>query len=169
MISTVVSPHVKVAVDVAHRQPREVRLAAHQHEQVEQDKPQPTAPASQPQSTPTPMGKFRFQVKLEGQWKNYGDQENGVLTRAYMSGRQHAKFRIRGGQQYTYDFTKMQQVNEDSGRCRDIRPPPNLKPPAAPLVPPGPTMVVLVPSGGKPGDLMQVPHPEDKSVMLQVE
>lgn len=112
--------------------------------------------------------KFRFQVKLEGQWKDYSKAENGLLTRAFLSGRKTATFTIRGAQKYLYDFDRMKQINTNSDREREIRAPPQLKRPAKPVVPAGPTMVVLVPKDAKPGDVMEVPHPMDKSVLLQV-
>lgn len=113
------------------------------------------------------MGKYKFQVQLAGKWENYSDEENGILCRAYMSGSKKAQYHLRGNS-YQYEFTTMEQVNQDSGKRRRIRPPPNLKPPQAPLVPPGPTMMVVVPAHARPGDMMEVPHPQNKSVKLQV-
>lgn len=113
------------------------------------------------------MSGHRWQVKLSGQWKNYGDQEHACLCRAYMSGSKQARYTIRG-ETYTYDFTQMQQINDDSGKTRKIRPPPNMKPPAAPLLPPGPTMCVTVPQGARGGDTLMVPHPMNKAIAVQV-
>merc|ERR1719502_768240 len=52
----------------------------------------------------------------------------------------------------------MMQLNTDSGKERKIRQPLKWKPPAKPLVPPGPTTVVNVPPGS-PGTTIQVPRP----------
>lgn len=113
------------------------------------------------------MGKYKFQINLRGHWKDYYDEENSVICRAFMSGSKKAKYHLRGNN-YEYDFNSMTQVNTDSGKSRKIRPPPNLKPPAKPIVPPGPTIMVVVPKGAQPGQRLQVPHPLDPSITLQV-
>eukprot|EP00746_Dinoflagellata_sp_MGD_P002784 gnl/MRDRNA2_/MRDRNA2_105442_c0_seq1.p1 gnl/MRDRNA2_/MRDRNA2_105442_c0~~gnl/MRDRNA2_/MRDRNA2_105442_c0_seq1.p1 ORF type:complete len:274 (+),score=81.76 gnl/MRDRNA2_/MRDRNA2_105442_c0_seq1:88-822(+) len=113
-----------------------------------------------------------FQVQLGGHWKDYDKEEDNCLKRAYMTGAKKAKYSIRGGQMYEYDFTKMVQKNLESGKERDIRAPYNwkkkgVKPPSQPIAS-GPTMVVKVPPGG-PGTVIQVPHPKDKSMNIAVE
>merc|ERR1711869_162282 len=71
------------------------------------------------------------------------------------------------GQNYVYDFSKMKQVNTDSGKERSIRQPKRWKAPAKPLVPAGPTTVVTVPHGS-PGTTIQVPHPRVKGAFISV-
>merc|ERR1719440_620440 len=61
----------------------------------------------------------------------------------------------------------MTQLNTDSGKERKIRQPLKWKPPAKPLVPPGPTTVVNVPPGS-PGTTIQVPHPRVKGGFILV-
>ncbi|CAD7970611.1 unnamed protein product [Amoebophrya sp. A25] len=115
----------------------------------------------------TNMSKFKWQVKLSGSWENYSADENAQLTQAYMSGLKHCSYRLRGND-YQYNFETMEQVNVASGKRRQIRPPPGLKPPAAPVVPPGPTVCVLVPQSAKPGDVLHIPHPNNTALMMQV-
>jgi len=108
----------------------------------------------------------KFQVKLGGDFKEYSTGEDKVLKRAYMAGFPFAKFTLRG-QNYTYDFRRMVQVNRDSGKERKIRQPKNWRPPAQPLVPAGPTTVINVPRGS-PGTIIQVPHPRVKGAFISV-
>jgi len=108
----------------------------------------------------------KFQVKLGGEWNDYGANEDKILKRAYMAGFPTAKFRLRG-QSYIYDFSKMRQVNSDSGKERNIRQPRSWKAPAKPLVPAGPTTVITVPPGS-PGTTIQVPHPRIKGAFISV-
>jgi len=107
-----------------------------------------------------------FQVKLGGEWTDYNNVEDKILKRAYMAGFRNAKFSLRG-QNYVYDFSKMRQVNTDSGKERSIRQPRRWKAPAKPLVPAGPTTVVTVPRGS-PGTTIQVPHPRVKGAFISV-
>merc|ERR1719478_121913 len=111
-----------------------------------------------------PVGKF--QIQLSGQWKDYDKAEDQILKRAYLTGFPKAKFHLRG-QDYEYDFQKMAQINVHSRKERPIRPPPMVKPPAQPLVPPGPTMVVVVPQN--PQGMMMVPHPQLPGEQIQVQ
>lgn len=104
---------------------------------------------------------------LGGKWKDYEKEEDNILKRAYMTGHKQAKYALRGNQ-YSYDFNRMKQINVESGKERDIRAPHKMKPPSKPIVPSGPTMVVKVPPGG-PGTVIQVPHPKDKSMNIAVE
>jgi len=107
-----------------------------------------------------------FQIELQGQWTDYGEEEDKILKRGYMSGFPNAKFHLRG-QSYEYDFKRMVQKNTGTGKERKIRPPMRMKPPAKPLVPEGPTMVIRV-REGQAGKKIQVPHPKDKSVNITV-
>jgi hypothetical protein len=108
----------------------------------------------------------KFQVTLGGDWKDYCNQEDKILKRAYMAGFPRAKFHLRG-QDYFYDFRKMVQINKDSGRERKIRQPKKWQAPSKPLVPAGPTTVVNVPPGS-PGTTIQVPHPQKKGAFISV-
>jgi hypothetical protein len=108
----------------------------------------------------------KFQVKLAGDFKNYNLEEDKILKRAFMAGFPHAKFTLRG-QNYTYDFRRMVQVNRDSGKERQIRQPKKWTQPSKPLVPAGPTTVVTVPKGS-PGKTIQVPHPGVKGAFISV-
>merc|ERR1719502_599108 len=61
----------------------------------------------------------------------------------------------------------MVQLNVDSGKERSIRQPLKWKAPAKPLIPAGPTTVVIVPKGSA-GKLIQVPHPRAKGSFIAV-
>merc|ERR1719213_74984 len=61
----------------------------------------------------------------------------------------------------------MVQINRDTGKERQIRQPLKWKAPAKPLVPPGPTTVINVPTGS-PGTTIQVPHPRVKGAFISV-
>lgn len=100
------------------------------------------------------------------EWCNYERDEDTILKHAYMAGFPNAKFALRG-QRYQYDFRRMRQINIDTGKQRDIRPPRKLTPPKKPLVPAGPTIVVSVPPGG-PGTTIQVPHPKVPEMFIAV-
>jgi len=108
----------------------------------------------------------KFQIQLGGKWTDYEGSEDKVLKRAYMAGFQNAKFSVRG-QEYTYDFKKMHQINKDSKKTREIRPPHKMKPPTNPIVPPGKTTVVKV-QAGWPGTTQLVSHPSSKGAHIAV-
>jgi hypothetical protein len=116
------------------------------------------------ESRPKPTS--RFQIQLSGQWKDYCDEEDRILKRAYMSGFPNAKFRHRG-QSYEYSFKKMMQTNLDTGKERTIRQPLKMKAPSKPLVPEGPSMVIKV-RPGQAGKKIHVPHPKDKSFDITI-
>merc|ERR1719162_2880908 len=61
----------------------------------------------------------------------------------------------------------MKQINKDSGKERDIRPPFKWKAPAKPIVAPGPTTSITVPDGA-PGTTIGIPHPKDARRMIAV-
>merc|ERR1719359_785412 len=107
-----------------------------------------------------------FQVKLGGKWADYSSQEDKILKRAFMAGFPNARFSLRG-QQYTYDFKNMLQLNLGSGKSRAIRAPNKWKAPTKPLVPPGKTTVVNVPRGA-PGTTIQVPYPGKPGAFIAV-
>jgi len=109
----------------------------------------------------------KFQWKSSFKWNDYDDKENSQLLRAYISGHPVAAMSLRG-QHYQYDFKGMEQINKDSGRKRQIRPPYKMKAPSEPIVPPGPTTAVKIPEGA-PGETILVPHPQDPSQYIGVE
>lgn len=108
----------------------------------------------------------KFQVKLGGEWKDYSNEEDKILKRAFMAGFANANFQLRG-QRYDYNFRKMAQVNRDSRKQRAIRAPTKWKAPSKPLVPAGPTTVISVPRGS-PGTTIQIPHPGVKGALIAV-
>merc|ERR1740121_2359350 len=61
----------------------------------------------------------------------------------------------------------MKQVNQATGKTRDIREPRRWKAPSAPLVPKGKTTVVTVPPGA-PGTVIQVPYPGEPGKFIAV-
>merc|ERR1719161_1685997 len=61
----------------------------------------------------------------------------------------------------------MVQINKDTRKSRAIRSPNKWKAPAKPLVPPGKTTVVNVPSGS-PGTTIQVPYPGKRGAFIAV-
>ena len=100
----------------------------------------------------------KFQVKLEGVFRDYETQEDKVVKRAFMTGFKHADFQFRG-QKYKYDFSNMTQTNLGTGKSRDIRPPHGWKAPTKQLVPKGKTMCLTI-RPGQPGKSIMVNHPE---------
>jgi len=110
--------------------------------------------------------KGNFQIELSGCWQDYGEEEDRILKRGYMSGFPNAKFHLRG-HDYEYNFRSMVQKNKGTGKERTIRPPMWMKPPSKPLVPEGPMFFVKV-RPGQAGKKIQVPHPKDKSVNMTV-
>lgn len=63
----------------------------------------------------------RFQVKL-GEWKDFEDEDNGPLVRAFEAGHAKTTLTMRG-QRYDFDFKEMTQKNPATGKIREIRPP----------------------------------------------
>jgi len=108
----------------------------------------------------------KFQVELSGKFQDYSKDEDKILKRAYMAGFPNAKFHLRG-QDYEYNFTRMEQLNKNTGKTRRIRAPHKWKPPSKPIVPEGPTTVITVPAGSA-GKTIQVPHPKAKGQYISV-
>lgn len=101
----------------------------------------------------------KWQVELGGNFQDYGDEEDQILKRAYMMGQKNCKFKLRG-QTYEYNFKKMLQKNKDTDKSRKIRPPYiGPRPPAKPLLPEGPTIIVVV-KPGQAGTMIEVPNPK---------
>lgn len=134
----------------------------------------------------------RFQIELGGEYKDYDADEDVILKRAYLVGHPKAKYKIRG-QSYQYEFgDQMTQTNLDTKKFRNIRPPWKMTPPKDPLLPPGPMVVLSVPSkkqnsidindpnnpgktitvaippGAKPGSKIAVPVPAQGEDISQV-
>jgi hypothetical protein len=111
-----------------------------------------------------------FQVKLKNRWVDYDGQEDKIIKRAYMAGFPKAQFQVRGTC-YEYHFgndkRRMFQVNKETDKKRDIRPPRNMTAPEKPIVPPGPTTVVQV-RPGWPGTQQVIPHPKVKGAFIAV-
>eukprot|EP00747_Dinoflagellata_sp_TGD_P211426 gnl/TRDRNA2_/TRDRNA2_84660_c0_seq1.p1 gnl/TRDRNA2_/TRDRNA2_84660_c0~~gnl/TRDRNA2_/TRDRNA2_84660_c0_seq1.p1 ORF type:complete len:247 (-),score=65.04 gnl/TRDRNA2_/TRDRNA2_84660_c0_seq1:55-795(-) len=112
------------------------------------------------------MPAAKFQVMLSGHWKDYEEEEDKLLKRAFMAGHPGAKFSFRG-QEYQYDFKKGEQRNTNTNKTREIRPPYKWKPPAKPIVPAGPTTVVKV-KPNTAGTVVQVEHPKIKGQYMSV-
>jgi len=109
----------------------------------------------------------KFQIKLDGHWKDYGDEEDRVLKRAYMVGNSEVKYCLRD-QHYKYDFRNWKQVNESTGKTRDIRRPYGFPPPPkASILPTGPMVVVKV-KAGQPGQMITVPDPNNPGQSINV-
>mmetsp|Transcript_38392 Transcript_38392/g.88631 ORF Transcript_38392/g.88631 Transcript_38392/m.88631 type:complete len:274 (-) Transcript_38392:100-921(-) len=108
----------------------------------------------------------KFQVELAGDWKDYQQDEDKILKRAFLAGFPNCKFTLRGAS-YEYNFVNMVQKNLTSGKERKIRAPFKWKQPAKPIVPKGPTICVKVPPGG-PGTTIQVNHPKVKGAKINV-
>mmetsp|Transcript_43463 Transcript_43463/g.68852 ORF Transcript_43463/g.68852 Transcript_43463/m.68852 type:complete len:305 (+) Transcript_43463:114-1028(+) len=109
----------------------------------------------------------KFQIKLDGHWKDYGDEEDRVLKRAYMVGNSEVKYCLRD-QYYKYDFQNWKQINESTGKTRDIRRPYGFPPPPkASILPTGPMVVVKV-KAGQPGQMITVPDPNNPGQSINV-
>jgi len=111
-------------------------------------------------------GTSHWQIKLEGQWKDYCKEEDMILKRAYMTGQKNANYDFRG-QNYEYNFKKMLQKNKDSRKERSIRPPMGPKPPRKPLLPTGP-MIILTVKTGQPGTVISVADPNNPGQNINV-
>jgi hypothetical protein len=107
-----------------------------------------------------------FQIQLQGEWKNYEKKEDSILKKAYLVGQPNCKFHLRG-QNYEYNFKVMKQINLGTKKERQIRPPPGFKPPAQALLPVGP-MTVLTVKPGQAGTTVEIPDPNNKGSMIQV-
>merc|ERR1712232_195858 len=108
----------------------------------------------------------KWQIRLDGQWKDYEDQEDRILKRAYLVGQPNAKFHLRG-QDYEYNFRKMVQINKHTRKEREIRSPPGPKPPRHALLPAGPMTVITVGSG-QPGTMITIPDPNNPGANVNV-
>lgn len=107
----------------------------------------------------------KFQVDLSSKWEDYGPEEDTILKRAMLVGQPNLKFHLRG-QNYEYNFKKHVQKNLGTGKERKIRAPPNMTPPKAPLLPPGPMIVMIVPAGG--AKFTEINDPANAGKKIQV-
>lgn len=108
----------------------------------------------------------KWQIQLEGKWKDYENQEDCILKRAYMMGQQNCKFHLRD-QHYEYNFKKMVQKNLSSKKERKIRAPKGPGPPKKPLLPAGPMTVITV-GTGQPGTMIDLADPNNKGQKIKV-
>lgn len=108
----------------------------------------------------------KFQVLLAGHFKDYGNEEDCILKRAYLVGQPFARFQLRG-QDYLYDFRKMKQKNEGTGKERNIRAPFRMTAPPQPVLPPGPMCVVTI-QPGQAGQVIQVNDPNNPGQKVPV-
>jgi hypothetical protein len=109
----------------------------------------------------------KFQVKLDGKWKDYDPEEDKILKRAYMIGNQSVEYSFRKTH-YRYDFKKMQQTNVDTGKSRGIRRPYGFPPPPkGSVLPIGPMVIVKV-RDGQPGQMITVPDPNNAGQQINV-
>merc|ERR1719195_2198690 len=104
---------------------------------------------------------------LSGDWKDYGEEEDGVLKRAYLVGQPNCRFNLRG-QNYEYSFEDMKQKNLGTGKERRIRPPLGMTKPAAPLLPTGPMVVITVPPNSA-GQTITINDPNNPGQTVQVQ
>jgi len=112
-------------------------------------------------------GESKFQVKLGGNWQDYSREEDSLLKRAYMIGNEKIEYSFRGAH-YVYDFGRMQQINVETGKSREIRRPYGFPPPPkGSILPPGPMTIVTV-RPGQPGTTIQVPDPNNPGQQIQV-
>jgi len=115
-------------------------------------------------------GKFnkesKFQVELEGEFKDYRADEDAALKRAFLVGQPNARYQIRDND-YEYHFAdKMIQINKKTGKQRKIRPPWKMFPPKEPLLPAGPMVVIAVPPGGSGSIDIEDPNNPGKRITV---
>eukprot|EP00416_Gambierdiscus_australes_P039978 CAMPEP_0171102530 /NCGR_PEP_ID=MMETSP0766_2-20121228/58063_1 /TAXON_ID=439317 /ORGANISM="Gambierdiscus australes, Strain CAWD 149" /LENGTH=154 /DNA_ID=CAMNT_0011562847 /DNA_START=72 /DNA_END=536 /DNA_ORIENTATION=+ len=103
-----------------------------------------------------------FQVKLGGEWRDFSQEEDRILKRAYLAGLPSTKL-TQLGQEYEVSFRKMTQMNLRTRKARDIRPPLKSKP-GTQLEP---SFCVTVPAGA-PGTSIKVENPKDKGRSITV-
>jgi len=107
-----------------------------------------------------------FQVQLKGEWSDYDHQEDMLLKRAFLVGQKNVRYTFRGST-YEYDFKNMLQLNVQTGKRRDIRPPMGMRAPRAPLLPPGPMICITVPPGAA-GSIIEINNPNAPGSKIQV-
>mmetsp|Transcript_118114 Transcript_118114/g.314299 ORF Transcript_118114/g.314299 Transcript_118114/m.314299 type:complete len:318 (-) Transcript_118114:108-1061(-) len=140
---------------------QQVTVTAQPIQQQEDPAPKQVAREVRKQLAPS-----KFQIKLAGDWKDYDDEEDRVLKRAYLVGLPNAKFSLRG-QNYEYSFPNMNQKNLGSGKERQIRPPKGMTAPKQPLLPAGPMIVIKV-TPGSAGTTIEVNDPNNPGQKVQV-
>merc|ERR1711939_612934 len=59
----------------------------------------------------------KWQIKLEGHWQDYDEQEDRILKRAWLVGQKNVRFQLRG-QRYEYNFEKMRQDRKWQCHCQ---------------------------------------------------
>merc|ERR1711972_181424 len=96
-----------------------------------------------------------------------GREEDQLLKRAYMIGNDKIEYSFRGAH-YVYDFGRMQQINVETGKAREIRRPMGFPPrPKGSILPSGPMVIVQV-RGGQSGQMISVPDPDNAGQQINV-
>eukprot|EP00403_Amphidinium_massartii_P026904 CAMPEP_0178403340 /NCGR_PEP_ID=MMETSP0689_2-20121128/17316_1 /TAXON_ID=160604 /ORGANISM="Amphidinium massartii, Strain CS-259" /LENGTH=213 /DNA_ID=CAMNT_0020024287 /DNA_START=84 /DNA_END=722 /DNA_ORIENTATION=- len=113
-----------------------------------------------------------FQVKLDNAWTDYSNNENMIITCAFLRGQPHCRFTMCGTEvAYSIDFRHMCQTNLATGKVREVRAPPGMKQPKATTSAPpsseGP-MVVMVVKPGQAGTAVMVADPSNYGQQVQV-
>lgn len=109
----------------------------------------------------------KFQVKLDGQWKDYDTEEDKILKRAYMVGSCIVEYTFRNNH-YRYDFSRMLQQNVVTGKYREIRRPRHFPPrPKSSILPIGPMVFVQI-KAGQPGTMITLPDPNNAGQKINV-
>jgi len=108
----------------------------------------------------------KWQIKLSDKWQDYDEQEDRILKRAWLVGQRNCRFSLRG-QSYEYNFERLVQKNLQTGKERQIRPPPGPKPPKSPLLPAGPMTIITI-GTGQPGKMITVPDPNNPGQKIDV-
>jgi len=121
-----------------------------------------------PQAGPGPLVKkdSKFQIMLSQKWEDYKADEDAVLKRAYLVGQPNCRFSLRG-QKYEYNFKSMKQVNQGTGKERDIRPPQGMTAPKKPLLPTG-SMTVIKVRPGQAGKMITIDDPNNPGKKIKV-
>merc|ERR550532_1539323 len=64
----------------------------------------------------------RFQINIDGTWRDYGVDEDRILKKYHSRGEEKVVIHLRG-RGYAFNFRLMQERNLKSGKVRSIRPP----------------------------------------------
>lgn len=112
-----------------------------------------------------------FKAKVDGYWKEFNPEVNGLLKQAFALGVPSVRFCVQG-QVYKFDFKRMEEKNLITGETRPMCAPLHLKPPPKPRIAafgPRPVFAVKVPPGAA-GKEIEVPHPKKlgKKVAISV-
>jgi len=70
-----------------------------------------------------PPATGRFQINIDGRWRDYGADEDSILKKYYFAGDEKLVIHLRG-RGYEFNFRQMEETSLATGRVRTIRPPP---------------------------------------------